>query len=201
MKTLGRIAVAAAATLTLALAPVGSTSAQGVASAPRDHRDDVSITLTVEQRTAVLKARSDYITAASGVRATYRTAVEGVLDEARATTASASLAYEIAKDAYAFTRATGGDATAAKTTLDAAASAYRSALQSARTTAQPKLDAAKNAARTALDNAVSAYRAAVLTAVPDAPQALLVPPGRGKSWISHGFGKDYGMGWGSMGRR
>ncbi len=43
--------------------------------------------------------------------------------------------------------------------------------------------------------------AAVSAAVPNAPQALLVPPGRGKSWISHGFGKDYGMGWGVMGHR
>ena len=70
MTTLGRIAVAAVATLTLAIAPVGIASAQGVVSAPRDHRDDVSITLTVEQRSAVLKARADYITAASSGRAT-----------------------------------------------------------------------------------------------------------------------------------
>ncbi len=114
MKTFGRIAVATAATLTLALAPVGIASAQSAGSAPRDHREDVSITLTDGQRTAVLKARSDYITAASGIRTTYRDAVEGILDAARATTASAQLAYDIAKDAYAITRATGGDPTTAK---------------------------------------------------------------------------------------
>jgi hypothetical protein len=201
MKTFGRIAVATAATLTLALAPVGIASAQSAGSAPRDHREDVSITLTDGQRTAVLKARSDYITAASGIRTTYRDAVEGVLDAALATTASAQLAYDIAKDAYAITRATGGDPTNAKLTLDAAASAYKAALQSARTTAQPKLEAARSTARTALEKAGSDYVAAVSAAVPNAPQALLVPPGRGKSWISHGFGKDYGMGWGVMGHR
>ena len=45
----------------------------------------------------------------------YLDAVEGALKASRATTQPAGLAYEVAKDAYAFTRATGGDATAAKT--------------------------------------------------------------------------------------
>lgn len=201
MTRLGRIAVAATAALALALGPVAIASASSVASAPHDHRDDASITLTDVQRSAVLQARSAYLTTAAGVRTTYRNAVEGILDEARATTAPAQLAYEIAKDAYAFTRATGGDAAAAKSAFEAAAAAYKAALQSARTVAQPKLDTARSAARTALDQAVTAYASAVTSAVPNAPRSLLVPPGRGKSWLSHGFGKDYGMGWGRMSRR
>ena len=201
MKSLTRIAVATATTLTLALAPVGMASALSTASAPRDHRDDASITLPADQLPGVLQARAAYLTQASGVRTSYHDSVEGILDEARKTTAPAQLAYEIAKDAYAVTRATGGDATAAKNSLDTAGAAYKAALASARTVAKPKLDAAKSTARTALDEAVSVYVAAVNKAVTNAPQALLVPPGRGKSWISHGFGKDYGMGWGSMGRR
>jgi hypothetical protein len=201
MKSLTRIAVATAATLTLALAPVGMASAQSTASAPQDRRDDASITLPADQLPGVLQARAAYLTQASAARTTYHDAVEGILDEARKTTAPAQLAYEIAKDAYAVTRATGGDATAAKAELDTRAAAYKAALESARTVARPKLDAAKTTARTALDKAVSDYVLAVKAAAPNAPQALLVPPGRGKSWISHGFGKDYGMGWGSMGRR
>jgi hypothetical protein len=204
MKTLGRIAVATASAVTLALAPVGIAAAQSTSSAPRDHREDVSIALNDTQRPRVLAARSDYIAAASTVRTAYRSSVEAILDEARATTAPAGLKYEIAKDAYAFTRATGGDAAAmeaAKSAVESDAAAYKAALQSARTVAQPKLDAAKSTARSALDDAASKYRADVIAAVPDAPQALLVPPGRGKSWISHGFGKDYGMGWSGAGRR
>ena len=196
MKTLSRIAVATAATLALALAPLGLASAQSTASAPRDHRDDVSITLDSTQRAAVLTARSAYITTASGIRKTYHDSVEGILDTARTATAPAQLAYEIAKDAYAFTRATGGDATAAKAAFEKAATDYRAALQSARTTAQPQLDAARTTARDALEAARSTYVTAVKAAVPDAPAALLVPPGRGKSWMNHGFGKDFGMGWG-----
>ena len=136
MKTFGRIAGAAAASLALVLAPVGVASAASVApAAPVDRRDDdrVSVTLTAEQRTAVLGARSAYLTTAAGVRTTYLDAVEGALKAARVTTQPALLAYEIAKDAYAFTRATGGDATAAKTALDNAAAAYKAALQTART--------------------------------------------------------------------
>jgi hypothetical protein len=196
MKTFGRIAVATAATLALALAPVGIALAQSTASAPRDHGTDVSITLDGTQRVAVLTARSAYITTATGIKKTYHDSVEGILATARTTTASAQLSYEIAKDAYAFTRATGGDATAAKTAFENAAAAYKAALQSARTTAQPKLDAARTTARDSLEAAGNTYIASVKTAVPNAPAALLVPPGRGKSWISHGFGKDYGMGWG-----
>ena len=201
MMTLGRIAAAAAAALALALAPVGVAVAQGSASAPVDRRDDLSIMLTEGQRAAVLTARAGYLTAASGVRSAYRAAVETALDEARAVTAPAQLAYEIAKDSYAVTRATGGDATAAKAAFDSAAAAYKAALQSARTVARPKLDAAKAAARTALEKAGSDYAAAVTAAVPNAPRALLVPPGRSRSWISHGLGKDFGMGWGRMARR
>lgn len=196
MKSFGRIAVATAATLAIALAPVGIATAQSTATAPGDHRTDVSVSLNDTQRAAVLTARSAYITTATGVRKAYQDSVEAILDEARATTAPAQLAYEIAKDAYAFTRATGGDATAARTALENAASAYKAALQSARTTAQPKLDTARTTARNALEAARNAYVTAVKAAVPDAPAALLVPPGRGKSWISHGFGKDFGMGWG-----
>lgn len=201
MKTLSRIALATAATLALALAPVGVASAQGMASAPRDDRDVLSITLDDGQRSAVLKARSDYLTAASGIRKTYRDSVEATLDAARATTSSAQLAYDIAKDAYAFTRATGGDATATKTAFDTASAAYKAVLQSARATARPKLDSAKSTARDALEAARNGYVAAVTAAVPNAPRALLVPPGRGKSWISHGFGKDFGIDWGRPGRR
>ena len=117
------------------------------------------------------------------------------------TTQPALLAYEIAKDAYVFTRATGGDATAAKTALDNAAAAYKAALQTARTASKTALDNAKAAARTALEKARTDYVAAVTAAVPNAPQALLVPPGRGKSWISQGFGKDFGLGWDRSARR
>lgn len=162
---------------------------------------DVSISLDAAQRAAVLTARSAYITTATGVRKAYHDSVESILDAARAATAPAQLAYEIAKDAYALTRATGGDATAAKAALDTAAATYKAALQSARTTAQPKLDAAKTTARDSLEAAANTYVTAVKAAVPDAPAALLVPPGRGKSWISHGFGKDFGMGWGRGSRR
>ena len=208
MKTFGRMAGAVAASLALVLAPMGIASATSVTSAPSGHRDDdrrdddrVSVTLTAEQRTAVLGARSAYLTTAAGVRTTYLDAVEGALKAARVTTQPALLAYEIAKDAYAFTRATGGDATAAKTALDNAAAAYKAALQTARTASKPALDNAKAAARTALEKARTDYVAAVTAAVPNAPQALLVPPGRGKSWISQGFGKDFGLGWDRSGRR
>lgn len=201
MRSFGRIAVATAATLALTLAPVGIATAQSQAAAPRDHRMDVSISLDAAQRAAVLTARSAYITTATGVRKAYHDSVESILDAARAATAPAQLAYEIAKDAYALTRATGGDATAAKAALDTAAATYKAALQSARTTAQPKLDAAKTTARDSLEAAANTYVTAVKAAVPDAPAALLVPPGRGKSWISHGFGKDFGMGWGRGSRR
>jgi hypothetical protein len=166
------------------------------ASAPRDHRDDVSITLDTTQRAAVLTARSAYITTASGIRRTYHDSVEAILDAARTATGPAQLAYEIAKDAYAVTQATGGDTTTAKAAFEKAAADYRSALQSARTTAQPKLDAARTTARDALEAARSTYVTSVTGAVPNAPAALLVPPGRGKSWMNHGFGKDFGMGWG-----
>ncbi len=196
MKTLGRIAGAAAASLALVLAPMGVASAASVTAAPVDRRDDdrVSVTLTDVQRTAVLGARSAYLTTAAGIRTTYLDAVEGALKASRATTQPAGLAYEVAKDAYAFTRATGGDATAAKTALDNAAAAYKTALQTARTAARTTVDAARTTARTGLEKARSDYAAAVNAAVPNAPQSLLVPPGRGKSWISQGFGKDFGLG-------
>ena len=79
MKTFGRIAGAAAASLALVLAPVGAATAASSTSAPIDRRDDdrVSVTLTAEQRTAVLGARSAYLTTAAGVRTTYLDAVEG----------------------------------------------------------------------------------------------------------------------------
>lgn len=201
MKTFGRIAVVAAASLALALGSAGIASAGSSATAPSDRRDDASITLSDGQRSAVLAARSAYLSAAAGIRTTYRDAVEGILDTAQAATAPTLLGYEIAKDAYAFTRITGGDATAAKSAFDSARAAYRTALESARAVAKPQLDAAKATARDALAKAGSDYVAAVNAAVPNAPRALLVPPGRGKSWISHGFGKDFGMGWDRLARR
>jgi hypothetical protein len=201
MRTFGRLTVIAATSLALAIGSAGLATAGSGATAPYDRRDEASITLTDAQRSAVLAARSAYLTTAAGIRTTYRDAVEGILDTAQAATAPTLLAYALAKDAYAFTRLTGGDATTAKSAFDAARAAYRTALESARAVAKPQLDAAKATARDALAKAGTDYVAAVNAAVPNAPRALLVPPGRGKSWISHGFGKDFGMGWDRLARR
>jgi hypothetical protein len=208
MKTFGRMAGAAAASLALVLTPMGIASATSVTSAPIDRRDDdrrdddrITVTLTPEQRTTVLAARSAYLTSAAGIRTTYGDAVAAALKTARATTQPAGLAYEIAKDAYVFTRATGGDATAAKAALDTAATTYKAALQAARTASKPALDEAKSVARTALEKARTDYVGAVTSAVPNAPQSLLVPPGHGKSWVSQGFGKDFGRDWNRGSRR
>ena len=200
MRTLSRMTIAGAAALTLLLAPVGIATAQAVTSAPAHNQDAPSITLTTQQRAAVISARATYIKAATAIKKDYRKAVGGIIDGIQAATATAQENFQLAKDAYVITRATGGAAdevAAAKATLDSAQTALRTALTDAKAAAQPSLDKAKNDARTALDDAKAAYVKAITDAVPTAPTWLLSPPGGGKGWFGHGLDSGMSMGMGT----
>lgn len=200
MRTLSRMTVAGAAALALLLAPAGIASAQTAAVVPAGHRNDSpSITLTTEQRTAVVGARKAYIKTATDIRKAYRQTVAGLMDGVQTATADAELAYLQARDAYIVVRATGGsDAEIAQARTDAenAGTALKSARDAAKAKVQGQLDDAKAKARTDLETAASTYVATVKAAVPDAPSWLLVPPGGGKGWFGHGFGSGSRMGMG-----
>ena len=200
MRTFSRMTIAGAATLTLLLAPAGFATAHAVTSAPTHHQDAPSITLDSTQRAAVISARATYIKAATAIKKDYRKAVSGVIDGIQAATATAQENFQLAKDAYVITRATGGtdaEVAAAKTALDAAQAALRTALTDAKAAAQPSLDKAKNDARTALDAAKAVYAKAITDAVPNAPEWLLSPPGGGKGWFGHGLDSGMSMGMGT----
>lgn len=200
VRTLGRMTIAGAAALALLLAPVGIAAAQTATMAPADHRDNgPSVTLTTEQRTAVVGARKMYIKTATDIRKAYRQTVAGLLEGVQTATADAELAYVQARDAYVVVRATGGsdaEIAQAKTDAENAGAALKSARDAAKAKVQGQLDDAKAKARADLDAAKAAYVTTVKGAVPDAPAWLLVPPGGGKGWFGHGFGSDSRMGMG-----
>ena len=200
MRTFSRMTIAGAAALALLLTPVGVAAAQSAAAAPADRRDNTpSLTLTTEQRTAVVNARKAYIKTATDIRTTYRQAVAGLMEGVQAATADAELAYLQARDTYLVVRATGGsddEIAQARTDAENARAALKSARDTAKAKVQGELDAAKAKARTDLENAESTYVSAVKAAAPDAPAWLLVPPGGGKGWFGHALDKGPRMGMG-----
>jgi hypothetical protein len=162
---------------------------------PRDERPRETVTLTPEQRTAVIDARKAYIASATSAKRAYRTAVDAAMSKARTQVEPQALAVEQAKDAYRVTVWSGGDTAAAKAALDAALAAYRTAWSGAKDSVKADVEAAGTTAKNALTAAKSTYDAALATAFGGAgnvPRALANPPG---SWGKGMPGKDWDRGW------
>ena len=200
MRPLLRLAAAGTTALALALAPAAVATA-APASVAADDKPRETVSLTTEQRTAVIAARKAYIASATAAKRAYRSAVDAAMAKARAQVEGQALAVEQAKDAYRVTAWSGGDTAAAKAELEAALTAYRTAWSAAKDAVKGDIDAATTTAKNALASAKSTYEAALATAFGGAgnvPSALLNPPG--------GWGKGMhdrpGMGdWGRGGRR
>lgn len=197
MKRLIRTSAVAVAALALLVTPVGAASADDKESSGRD---GATVSITADQRTAVISARTTYIQTAFSIRKAYRAAVQPVLTGIDDSVTAQRLAVEVARDAYRVAVYTGGDTGAAKTAYENAVNAYKAALNAARDAAKAQLDAAKQKAIADTEAARAAYTTAVTAVFGSSaavPRGLAKPPRAG--WLS-GKGSKSGYGDSRMGR-